>query len=78
MRSFTYAALFAGSAAASSSAVVLNLYFPNTTLISTGSENNVTTYINECSPDNAGVSVIPASTGMWASKDAPHTQLMFM
>jgi hypothetical protein len=77
MRSFTYAALFAGSAAASSSAVVLNLFLPNTTLISTGSENNVTTYINECAPDNAGVSVIPTETptltGMYASKDAPNT-----
>lgn len=62
MRSSTYVALFAGSAAAQS-AVVLNFLPVPTGLIIKGKENDVTTYVNECPAGQAGLDALSSSKG---------------
>jgi hypothetical protein len=60
MRSSTYIALFAGSAAAQSSVSLFNLYPYAETLTQIGSDATATTYKNDCPASNAGISVIPS------------------
>ncbi|KZM25445.1 uncharacterized protein EKO05_0008128 [Ascochyta rabiei] len=57
MRSSAVIALFAGSAAAQSTAVLLNPLLPASTFTVLGSSSGTTTYVNSC-PESAG---IPAS-----------------
>ncbi|KAH4004672.1 hypothetical protein HBI13_024850 [Parastagonospora nodorum] len=61
MRSSTYIALFAGSAAAQSSVSLFNLYPYQTTLTQIGSDATATTYQNVCPSEKAGISVLPSS-----------------
>ncbi|KAJ4339133.1 hypothetical protein N0V95_007885 [Ascochyta clinopodiicola] len=78
MRSSTVVALFAGSAAAQSSAVVLNPLLPVSTLTVLGSSSGTTTYVNSCS-ESAGIPASYLSTataGKHSSKlDALEAQL---
>ena len=57
MRSSTVLALFASSATAQSTAIVVNPLMPASTLTVIGSSSGTTTYVNSC-PDGTG---IPAS-----------------
>ncbi|KAF1920216.1 hypothetical protein BDU57DRAFT_525351 [Ampelomyces quisqualis] len=62
MRSSTYIALFAGSAAAQSSAAVFNMYpFDMETLTQIGADATATTYKFDCPATSAGISVIPSA-----------------
>jgi predicted porin len=61
MRSSTYVALFAGSAAAQSSVTLFNLYPFGETLTQIGSDATATTYKNDCPSNNAGISILPPS-----------------
>ncbi|KAJ4312400.1 hypothetical protein N0V94_007468 [Neodidymelliopsis sp. IMI 364377] len=64
MRSSTVVALFAGSAAAQSTAVVFNLLSPVSTLTVLGTNSGTTTYVNSCPATNVG---IPSATASGAS-----------
>ena len=59
MRSSTYVALLAGSAAAQSSVSIFNLVMPVETLTQIGADATATTYKNDCAATNAGISAIP-------------------
>lgn len=68
MRSSTVVALFAGSAAAQSSAVVFNPLMPAKTLTAIGSSSGTTTYVNSCSDGGIPASYLfPEKSGSVAS-----------
>ena len=60
MRSTTVIALFAGSVAAQSSAVVVNPIMPAATLTVVGSSEGTTTYVNSCSDAGIPASYLPS------------------
>ncbi|KAH7069458.1 hypothetical protein FB567DRAFT_224419 [Paraphoma chrysanthemicola] len=60
MRSSTYIALFAGSAAAQSTVTLFNLLQLQSTLTQVGADSTATTYKNDCPANNAGISAVPS------------------
>ncbi|UPX17791.1 uncharacterized protein EKO05_0008128 [Ascochyta rabiei] len=69
MRSSAVIALFAGSAAAQSTAVLLNPLLPASTFTVLGSSSGTTTYVNSC-PESAGIPASFLSTATAASASA--------
>jgi hypothetical protein len=64
MRPFTYVALFAGAAVAETAVVLLLLPLtPLTALRIEGSDNGVTTYVNECPAGKGGLPPLSSSKG---------------
>ncbi|KAF9692309.1 hypothetical protein EKO04_009648 [Ascochyta lentis] len=74
MRSSTVIALFAGSAAAQSSAVLLNPVLGASTFTVLGSSSGTTTYVNSCS-EGAGIPASYLSTATAASGSAASTRV---
>ncbi|KAF2031709.1 hypothetical protein EK21DRAFT_62626 [Setomelanomma holmii] len=60
MRSSTYIALFASSAAAQSTVTLFNFWQYQSTLTQIGADATATTYKNDCPADNAGISGVPS------------------
>ncbi|KAG9197225.1 hypothetical protein G6514_001953 [Epicoccum nigrum] len=67
MRSTTVIALFAGSVAAQSSAVVVNPIMPAATLTVVGSSEGTTTYVNSCSDAGIPASYLPSGAAAASS-----------
>ncbi|KAF2624326.1 hypothetical protein BU25DRAFT_433562 [Macroventuria anomochaeta] len=73
MRSSTVIAFFAGSAAAQSTAVVLNPLMPASTLTVIGSSSGTTTYVNSCSDGGIPASYLTPGTLVTTPISAPST-----